>query len=214
MLNFIASFLGCIIGCILGNKIADKTLNRKGGQYYRNNRMWKEDFRMITKIIIILSFIIALILFIISFTHQEEDFIIKIVLGSGLSILGFLLSFIIIGFITNIVATFKGDYAAISIQPLKAIDIDEDLHGSFFLGCGSINSADKFIYIAKVDNLGYKVQEVDIDDCYIVEENIEQPYLEISNIKWRDWVVTSKDRYIFHIPPNSIKENYEVNIND
>ena len=170
---------------------------------------------MITKIIIALSFIIALILFIISFTHQEEGFIIKIILGSGLSILGFLLSFIIIGFITNIVATFKGNYATISIQPLKAIGIDEDLHGSFFLGCGSINSEDKFIYIVKVDNLGYKVQEVDIDDCYIVEENIEQPYLEISNIKWRDWVVTSfKDRYIFHIPPNSIKENYEVNIND
>ena len=169
---------------------------------------------MITKIAIILSFIIALILFIISFTHQEEDFIIKIILGSGLSILGFLLSFIIIGFIIDMVAAFKGDYVIISTQPLKAIGIDEDLHGSFFLGCGSINSEDKFIYIAKVDNLGYKVQEVDIDDCYIVEENIEQPYLEISNIKWRDWVVTSNDRYIFHIPPNSIKENYEVNIND
>ena len=73
---------------------------------------------------------------------------------------------------------------------------------------------DKFIYITKVDNLGYKVQEVDIDKCYIIEEDIEQPYLEISNIKWRDWVVTSTGRYIFHIPPNSIKENYEVNIND
>ena len=169
---------------------------------------------MITKIIIILSFIIALILFIISFTHQEEDFIIKIILGSGLSILGFLLSFIIITFITDMVAAFKGDYATISIQPLKAIDIDEDLHSSFFLGCGSINSEDKFIYIAKVDNLGYKIQEVDIDNCYIIEEDIEQPYLEISNIKWWDWVVTSNDRYIFHIPPNSIKENYEVNIND
>ena len=30
MLNFIAGFFSCIIGCILGNKIADKTLNRKG----------------------------------------------------------------------------------------------------------------------------------------------------------------------------------------
>ena len=169
---------------------------------------------MITKIAIILSFIIALILFIILFTHQEESFIIRIILDSGLSILGFLLSFIIIAFIINKIAAFQGDYATISTQPLKAIGIDEDLQGSFFLGCGSINSEDKFIYIVKVDNLGYKVQEVDIDDCYIVEENIEQPYLEISNIKWLDWVVTSKDRYIFHIPPNSIKENYEVNIND
>lgn len=169
---------------------------------------------MISKIAIILSFIIALILFIILFTHQEESFIIRIILDSGLSILGFLLSFIIIAFILNKIAAFQGDYATISTQPLKTIGIDEDLQGSFFLGCGSINSEDKFIYIVKVDNLGYKVQEVDIDDCYIVEENIEQPYLEISNIKWRDWVVTSNDRYIFHIPPNSIKENYEVNIND
>ena len=170
---------------------------------------------MITKIAIILSFIIALILFIISFTHQEEDFIIKIILGSGLSILGFLLSFIIIGFIIDMVAAFKGDYVIISTQPLKAIGIDEDLHGSFFLGCGSINSEDKFIYIAKVDNLGYKIQEVDIDNCYIIEEDIEQPYLEISNVKWRDWVTKYfENRYIFHIPPNSIKENYEVNIND
>lgn len=170
---------------------------------------------MITKITIILSFIIALILFIISFTNQEEGFIIKIILDSGLSILGFLLSFMIIAFITDIVATFKGDYTTISTQPLKAIGIDEDLHGSFFLGCGSINSEDKFIYIAKVDNLGYKIQEVDIDNCYIIEEDIEQPYLEISNVKWRDWVIKFFDnRYIFHIPPNSIKENYEVNIND
>ena len=170
---------------------------------------------MITKIAIILSFIIALILFIISFTHQEEGFIIKIILGSGLSILGFLLSFMIIAFITDIVATFKGDYTTISTQPLKAIVIDEDLHGSFFLACGSINSEDKFIYIAKVDNLGYKIQEIDIDNCYIVEEDIEQPYLEISNVKWRDWVIKFfENRYIFHIPPNSIKENYEVNIND
>ena len=169
---------------------------------------------MIAKIVIILSFIIALILFIISFKYQEDGFIIRIISSSTISILGLLLSFIIIGFITNIIAAFKGDYITISTQPLKAIGIDEDLHGRFFLGCGSINSEDKFIYIAKVDNLGYKIQEVDINDCYIVEEDIEQPYLEISNIKWRDWVVTSKDRYIFHIPPNSIKENYEVNIND
>ena len=171
---------------------------------------------MITKIVIILSFIIALILFIISFKHQEkEGFIIKIIFSSGLSILGFVISFIIIAFIMDIVAVFKGDYATISTQPLKAIGIDEDLHGSFFLGCGSINSKDKFIYIIKVDNLGYKVQEVDIDNCYIVEEDIEQPYLEISNIKWRDWVIKSfENRYIFHIPPNSIKENYEMNIND
>lgn len=169
---------------------------------------------MITKIIIALSFIIALILSIISFKHQEEGFIIKIISSSAIFILGFLLSFIIIGFITNIVATFRGDYVIISTQPLKTIGIDEDLHSSFFLGCGSINSEDKFIYITKVDNLGYKVQEIDIDKCYIIEENIEQPYLEISNIKWRDWVVTSTGRYIFHIPPNSIKENYEVNIND
>lgn len=166
---------------------------------------------MITKIVIILSFIIALILFIISFKYRKGSFIIKIILGSGLSILGFLLSFMI----TDMIAAFQGDYTTISTQPLKAIGIDEDLHGSFFLGCGSINSKDKFIYIAKVDNLGYKVQEVDIDDCYIVEENIEQPYLEISNIKWRDWVTKYFDnRYIFHIPSNSIKENYEVNIND
>ena len=170
---------------------------------------------MITKIVIILSFIIALILFIISFTHQEESFIIKIILDSGLSLLGFLLSFMIIAFIIDMIAAFKGDYAIISTQPLKAIGIDEDLHGSFFLGCGSINSEDKFIYIAKVDNLGYKMQEVDIDNCYIIEEDIEQPYLEISNVKWRDWVIKSfENRYIFHIPPNSIKENYEVNIND
>ena len=169
---------------------------------------------MITKIIIALSFIIALILSIILFKYQEEGFIIKIISSSAIFILGFLLSFIIIGFITNTVATFRGDYVIISTQPLKTIGIDEDLHSSFFLGCGSINSEDKFIYITKVDNLGYKVQEIDIDKCYIIEENIEQPYLEISNIKWRDWVVTSTGRYIFHIPPNSIKENYEVNIND
>ena len=170
---------------------------------------------MITKIIIALSFIIALILFIISFTHQEEGFIIKIILGSGLSILGFLLSFMIITFIIDMIAAFKGDYTTISTQPLKAISTDENLHSSFFLGCGSINSEDKFIYIAKVDNLGYKIQEVDIDNCYIIEEDIEQPYLEISNVKWRDWVTKYfENRYIFHIPPNSIKENYEVNIND
>lgn len=169
---------------------------------------------MITKIAIIFSFIIALILFIISFIHQEEGFIIKTIFSSAIFILGFLLSFMIIAFIINMIAAFQGNYVTISTQPLKAIGIDEDLHGSFFLGCGSINSEDKFIYITKVDNLGYKVQEVDIDKCYIIEENIEQPYLEISKIKWRDWVVTSTGRYIFHIPPNSIKENYEVNIND
>lgn len=170
---------------------------------------------MITKIIVTLSFIIALILFIVSFKYQEEDyFILKILFSSGLSILGFLFSLIIIALITDMVAAFQGDYAIISTQPLKAIGTDEDLHGSFFLGCGSIDSEDKFIYITKVDNLGYKVQEVDIDNCYIVEEDIEQPYLEISNIKWRDWVATFfEDRYIFHIPPNSIKENYEVDIN-
>ena len=170
---------------------------------------------MVTKIVIIFLFIIALILFIISFKYQEDGFIIRIIFSSTISILGFLLSFIIIGFITNIIAAFKGDYITISTQPLKAIGIDENLHSSFFLGCGSINSEDKFIYIAKVDNLGYKIQEVDIDNCYIVEEDIEQPYLEISNVKWRDWVIKSfENRYIFHIPPNSIKENYEVNIND
>ena len=78
---------------------------------------------MITKIIIALSFIIALILSIILFKYQEEGFIIKIISSSAIFILGFLLSFIIIGFITNIVATFRGDYVIISTQPLKTIGI-------------------------------------------------------------------------------------------
>ena len=73
---------------------------------------------MITKIVIILSFIIALILFIISFKYQEGGFIIKIISSSRLSILGFLLSFIIISFIIDIVAAFQGDYITISTQPL------------------------------------------------------------------------------------------------
>lgn len=76
---------------------------------------------MITKIAIILSFIIALILFIISFKYQEDKFIIRIISSSTISILGLLLSFIIIGFITDIIATFKGDYVIISTQPLRLL---------------------------------------------------------------------------------------------
>ena len=171
---------------------------------------------MITKIVAISVLFIALIAFILTFIFDDTDPIgTRIFLSFCLGFVTFLIAgFIILG-IVDTIAINKGDYITLENQLLKAIGIDEELHGSFFLGCGSIRSDESFIYISEVDEIGYKVQEIDIDKCYIIEENIEQPYLEIQKIQWRDWVVTDcVERYVFHIPPNSIKENYEVDINN
>ena len=171
---------------------------------------------MITKIVAISALFIALIVFILVLIFNNDGSIgFRIICSFFLSFIAFSIAGFIAICITDGIATDKGNYIAISTQPLKAIGIDEELHGSFFLGCGSIHSDESFTYISEVDGVGYKVQEVDIDKCYIIEENIEQPYLEIQKIQWRDWVVKDDnfERYVFHIPPNSIKENYEVDIN-
>lgn len=171
---------------------------------------------MITKIIVISTLFIALIVFILTFILNDIDTIgPRIFTSFSLSFLTFLGAGFIILAIVDTIALNKGDYTTLENQSLKTIGIDEELHGSFFLGCGSIHSDESFIYISEVDGVGYKVQEVDIDKCYIIEENIEQPYLEIQKIQWLDWVLKDNnfERYVFHIPPNSIKENYEVDIN-
>jgi hypothetical protein len=106
---------------------------------------------------------------------------------------------------------------------LTSFSTGENTEGSFFLGSGYINESQVISYIAKAENCGWQIDNVQADRATIFEDENEAPYMTVdknkrlSNTLWYPFILTSPatDSNIqFHIPAGSIDENYIVSISD
>ena len=104
-------------------------------------------------------------------------------------------------------------------QNIYSIRDDSSIEGSFgggiFLVRGSIEEVDYYYYWIKTKDGMHRSKKA-ANNSYIVEEDIEQPYVETFEpiCKFIDGeegeCLDEDNKYVFHIPKGSIKYNYNL----
>jgi hypothetical protein len=147
-------------------------------------------------------------------------------------LIGLLLGFIamfLLGLFMLIPTAIYGDYMVdhadqyeiteVSQENIYALQDKGELHGSFFLGSGTVDEQNYYFYITE-GPMGKSIEQKSIDYCFIDDSLAvdEQPYMskviiESDNFFAKTCLFTNRvDVYIFHIPKGSIIENYRIDL--
>lgn len=111
------------------------------------------------------------------------------------------------------------EVSEVSRQNIYALQDNNELHGSFFLGSGTIDETNYYFYIVE-GPMGKSIEQKNITYCYIDDSLLagEQPYMstvyiESDNFFAKTCLYTNiAEVYVFHIPKGSIIENYRVDL--
>ena len=112
--------------------------------------------------------------------------------------------------------SLSANYTLTNSAPIVALKDDKIAHGNFFLGCGGVDG-DLRYYYAEDSSRGYKVESVDIDNCYILFDD-ENPRVErydaYSFTKKRHYLYATPCGYYYklYIPHGSITTEFEVDL--
>lgn len=105
-----------------------------------------------------------------------------------------------------------------SEERIYALQDNKGTNGKFFLGSGRVDGSLKYNYLIDTTR-GKKIKEKDIDDAYIVEDNNIAPKVEHYYSRFENKILRKlyggDDLYEysrFFIPENSIKENYNIDL--
>ena len=107
----------------------------------------------------------------------------------------------------------------VSQENIYALQDNGKIHGSFFLGSGTIDEVNYYFYIVE-GPMGKSIEQKNIDYCFIDDSlsTDEQPYvskiyIESDNFFAKTCLFTNKaEVYVFHIPKGAIIENYRIDL--
>lgn len=111
------------------------------------------------------------------------------------------------------------EISEVSQENIYALQDNGEIHGSFFLGSGTIDEVNYYFYIVE-GPMGKSIEQKDIDYCFIDDSlpDGEQPYIselyiESDNFFAKTCLFTHTAKvYVFHIPKGSIIENYRIDL--
>jgi hypothetical protein len=147
------------------------------------------------------------------------------VIGLLFAGLAFALSLLLVLIPTAIYTDYLVEHAdqyemsEVSQENIYALQDNGELHGSFFLGRGTIDEVNYCFYIVE-GPMGKSIEQENINYCFIDDSlpEGEQPYvseivIESDNFFAKTCLLTNKvEVYIFHIPKGSIIENYRIDL--
>lgn len=159
---------------------------------------------------LIVLLICAVFGFIIGF--QEDGIGDGIVGALGASFLGLLPSFLIGGMLSLLIlggAPMECKYT----ENMVALKDNTSISGSFFLGCGNIDSEMTYVYAVETDKgIVTKTIEKDRYDVYIKYTD-GQPYVEYWDGEDDPWRLPSESAYyVFYVPEGSVINTYEIDL--
>ena len=111
------------------------------------------------------------------------------------------------------------EVSEISQENIYALQDKGELHGSFFLGSGTVDEVNYYFYIVE-GPMGKSIEQENIA-YYFIDDSLpegEQPYIseiiiESDNFFAKTCLLTNKTNvYVFHIPKGSIIENYRIDL--
>lgn len=128
----------------------------------------------------------------------------------------------IVGLLSTLIITLVGfvwwvpmDYRPTETRDLQAITMNGSVHGSFFLGTGTVDDEQSYIFYYKT-NGGFRTDSVPADNVLIVEDNSNPRVITITSFfpSWlmygpfREW----DDSYEIHVPSGSVKPMINMNL--
>jgi len=147
----------------------------------------------------------------------------------GLVILYLVVSMICAGGVSVIPQVFirEGNHGTVIREdtyniPIVSIKNEENTYGSFFLGCGSINATEYYVYFKQYEDGGIKMGKLRVDDCSLYERKEESPRIEWTEVTKRvHWTVrfgfdatdiqTSRvGDFKMIVPEGTILERFEI----
>lgn len=137
--------------------------------------------------------------------------------------LGLVIGAVVGAFVCFLLALFLGSFAPTENVKTQTLDIvsihtSDSIHGSFFLGSGTINGQTYYSYYAKTSDAGFQHGKVNADYTVVYEDMTEQKgrievYERRVDASWwlRNWVLVEPHyTYRAHIPKGSILQNFEL----
>jgi len=156
---------------------------------------------------------IGAILFIVFNYERIKDLFDYGILGALDGILGALAG-VVIGLMIACIIPSKTE-TVITSYSLEAIQDGNGIHGSFFLGCGTVDNVMQYTFYYQQDGY-YKLKQVNYQYAKIkysedkpkVEKYEKQPIKGAIINKFSLFCGCKKPNYIIYIPQGSIKQNY------
>lgn len=108
--------------------------------------------------------------------YDDSD---EVATAFGAGVVGLMLGGLI-GFLVSLLLMIPAGEPRVSQQDIVALKDNSNIHGSFFLGTGSIDEEMYYYYMADNGNGGYTMEKVEADDCTIYEDSPDAPYLTIT----------------------------------
>lgn len=107
--------------------------------------------------------------------------------------------------------------------PIASLRASNEIHGSFFLGCGGIGATEKYYFMYDLGNGHYRRDNVYTDQAVIHETDSEKPNLSYQRYmvynsrigKWWPSYLLFKHRknsnYVLTVPKGTVIQRFEVN---
>lgn len=127
---------------------------------------------------------------------------------------GLLIGFIF-GIIVPIILPTESILVKTSSNKIECLQDNNNVSGSFFVGCGSVNNSMKYTYYYDCGDSTFVMAQLDVENVKIKYTN-ERPYVEKFEYKKTDKWINSfsfelrRPKYIIHIPKGSIMNNYNL----
>lgn len=161
--------------------------------------------------------LIYLIVFSIWVYEIDDDFLIKIILWVGVSIVLILLAFLMIMFSSCFIDKTNYTYEKTNTIEIIALNDSTGVNGkSGFLGSGYV-SENLYYYCMENTNNGYKASKIRAEAAYV--KHSDDPHIEtysVTGFKNKLYYLISVPfadcYYIVYIPEGSIIENYKIDL--
>lgn len=103
----------------------------------------------------------------------------------------------------------------VTTYQIECLQDNNNVSGSFFIGCGSVNSRMKYTYYYDCGDSTYVLEQIDVDRATIKYTN-DKPHIDkIKMVQTDNWINLfsnhcSLSKYIIYVPKGSIMNNYNL----
>lgn len=137
-----------------------------------------------------------------------------------LALIIILITTIVLGGILEFVGAFfeNDELYQTEETPIVALADTPGSEGRIFLGSGNIESSMYYYYMTENDDGSKEISKINSKGVYLYEDETEQPhivkyYYRNSNPIVRLFFFSEDSRTELHIPPNSVKYRFNVDLN-
>ena len=168
--------------------------------------------------LIFVTTMIAIIILVMVWRDEWNDWFEKIIYSVGVALVWFLGTVLLTIIVSGITCMSEVEmtYTKADEQPIYAFKDNTMVEGNHFLFSGYVDEELHYFYVVE-DELGYHTEKVDADDTYI-KYSKDQPRIEIYTADFANkwvylWAIPIEDdRYIIYCPEGTVTQEFNIDL--